>query len=126
MRLNGRSVVTFLRERFRVARLVFLFAFLWFTVYWALMYWHVLEKTIWNIPGFFMGAFSWPWSDPWLSLAPKVRGNFPREFRPLLDLLMVAFGFAANCTLTYYIASAVKEVIRITRRSSRPPKAASA
>ena len=80
----------FLSEHWPRARLVFLCAFLWVTVYWAMKYFGVLERTVWNIPGFLMLALSLPWSQPLVDIPFQARHVIPREFGPLLFLIAIA------------------------------------
>jgi drug/metabolite transporter (DMT)-like permease len=117
MRRSLLVMYEFLSGNWPKARLLFLCAFLWVTVYWAMKHFGVLERTVWNIPGFAMAALSLPWSQPLVDILYQPRHVIPREFGPMVFLIAIASGFGVNCVLAFYALSGVRCVLRITRRS---------
>jgi hypothetical protein len=115
----------FLHLRWPKARRVFLIAALVVVVYAALKHWSILERTVWNIPGFLMLAASMPWSLAWLDLPLETRTIVPPGIRMAVDLLAMAVGFGLNCAVVYMLASAVRYRARLTAAST-PTRAGAA
>ena len=108
----------FLRSRWPKLRRVFLGATLAVGGVVALKHWGILERNVWNIPGFLVLMASMPWSLAWLDLPLETRTIVPPGIRMALDLLAMAAGFGLNCAMVYLLGSALRYRAGLTAAST--------